>query len=104
MRDKMKNKVQKCLTERMYFSTCYETKKLAMFCSTKHTIITQQNSNVIYCLTCPGCNENYIGNTDRNLATGLHEHGSRNDQPMHQRLLKCKHFIDIVKLIPRVLS
>lgn len=41
------------------------------------------------CLICPCCKENYIGGkTDRNLVTRLHEHGSRDNQAMHQHHLK----------------
>ena len=36
----------------------------------------------IYKVTCPGCNEDYIGKIDRNLVTRLNEHASREDQPM----------------------
>ena len=40
------------------------------------------------CLICPCCKENYIGKTDRNLVTRLHEHRSRDNQAMHQHHLK----------------
>ena len=69
-----------------------------MFCSAKEFIPTDQKSNVIYCLTCPGCNKKYIGKTDPNLITGLNEQGSRDDKPMYQHLLKYGHYNDIVKL------
>ena len=36
----------------------------------------------IYKVNCPGCNENYIGKTDRNLVTRLNNHASREDQSM----------------------
>ena len=52
-----------------------------------------------YCLTFPGCNENYIGKTHRNLATLLLEHDLRKDQPMHEELLEYKHIIGIVNLM-----
>ena len=62
-------------------------------------ILTLQKSNVIYCLTCPGCNEKYIGKTDRNFLTRLHEQGSRDDQPLYQHLTKCEDYNGIVNLI-----
>ena len=37
----------------------------------------------IYKVTCPGCNEDYIGKTDRNLVTRLNEHASREDQHLY---------------------
>ena len=78
--------VQKCLKENVRFITSYETKKTAMFCSAKDSIPIQQKANVIYKVTCPGCNE------DLNLVTRLNEHTSREDQPMYQHLSECEHF------------
>ena len=40
----------------------------------------------IYKVTCPGCNEDYIGKTDRSLVTRLNEHASCEDQHMYQHL------------------
>ena len=53
--------------------------------SNKDTSNTQK-SNVIYCLTCPSCNKNYIAKTDHDLVTHLDEHDSSDDQPIHQHL------------------
>ena len=85
--DNMKNclkKVQKCLKENVCFITCYETKKTAMFCSANDSIPIRQKANVIYKVTFPDCNEDYVGKTYRNLVTRLSEHASREDQPMYQ--------------------
>ena len=65
-------KVPKCLTEKVCFFTRYG-RKLAIFCSAKDFIPTLQKSNVIYCLTCPGCSQKYICKTDCNLVTHLNE-------------------------------
>ena len=62
-------------------------------------IPTLQKSNVVSCLTCPGCNEKYIGKTDRNLVTRLKEQGSCDDQPMYQHLSECEHYNDIINLM-----
>ena len=75
-------KVQKCLKENICFITCYETKKTAMFCSAKGSIPIHQKANVVYKVTCPGSNEDYIEKIDRNLVTRLNEHASREDKPM----------------------
>ena len=51
-----------------------------------HVLLRQRHSYhtpKLQCLTFPAGNENYIGKSDRNLATGLHEHGSGNYKPMH---------------------
>ena len=73
-------------------------KKLAMFCSAKDFIPTIQKSNIIYCLTCPGCNEKYIGKTDHNLITSLNKQGSHGDQTVYQHLSNCEHYNDIMNL------
>ena len=75
-------KKQKCLKENVRFITCYETKKIAMFCSAKESVLIHRKANVIYKVTCSSCNEDYVGKTDRNLVTRLNEHAFREDQPM----------------------
>ena len=60
-------KVLKCLKENVGFITCCDAKKTANFCSGKNSIPIHQKANAIYKVTCPGCNENYIGKTDHNL-------------------------------------
>ena len=59
-----------------------------MFCSAKESIPIHQKANVIYKVTCPGCNEDYVGKTGRNLVTRLNEHASHEDQSMYQHLIK----------------
>ena len=78
--------MQRCLKENVRFITCYETRKIAMFYSAKDSILIHQKANVIYKVTCPGCNEDYIGKTDRSLVTRLNEHASCEDQHMYQHL------------------
>ena len=70
-----------------------------MFCSAKDWIPIHQKANVIYKVTSPGCNEDYIGKTDRNLVTRLNEHGFREDQPMYKHLWKCEHSAHIIDLL-----
>ena len=88
-------KVQKCLQENVCFITCYEIKKTAMFCSAKDNILIHQKANVIYKVTCPGCNEDYIVKTNRNLVTRLNEYASCEDQLKYQHLSKCRQFAHI---------
>ena len=40
-----------------------------MFCPTKDKI--SWNQKVIYIIQCPGCRNDYIGKTDKNLITTL---------------------------------
>ena len=61
-------KVKRYLNEEAIFRTLYISKKLSMFCSSKDQIPTDPKSNLIYRFTCPGCNEKYIGKTERNIS------------------------------------
>ena len=67
-------KVKRYLKEDVIFKTIYTNKKLSMFCSSKDQIPRDQKANLIYSFTCPGCNAQYIGKTDRNFITRLQEH------------------------------
>ena len=70
-----------------------------MFCSAKDNIPIHQKANFIYKVTCPGCSEDYVRKTDRNLVTRLNKHASREDKPMYQHLSKCEHFAHIIDLL-----
>ena len=92
-------KVQKCLTEKVCFFTRHETKKLAIrFVQPKALSHTPK---IICCLllNMSWIINKYIGKIDRNLVTHLNNQGSRDDQPMYQRLSKFEHYIDIVSLM-----
>ena len=91
-------KLRRYTKRNIFYVTLYNTNKFSMFCPTKDKIPVHQRSNVIYELTCPGCGNKYIGKTDRCIITRLLEHGSRNDQPMHQHLSSCEPFHDYVSI------
>ena len=76
-------KLKRSFNENIKFKKVYKTSKLSMFCNTKDNISAEQNSNVIYGITCPGCFKKYIGKTDRKVITKLDEHGIKVDQPMY---------------------
>ena len=69
---------------------------MSMYCPTKDRIPILQKANLIYELTCPGCDGKYVGKTDRNLDTRLEEHGSRLDQPMNIHLRNCSDFHELM--------
>ena len=70
----------------------YNNKKISFICTTKDKIPIDQKSNVIYEITCPGCDQKYIGKTDRCLGLRMDEQGRRNDQPMYNHLINCSKF------------
>ena len=57
-------KQKRSFKENVKFKTVYKTNKLSMFCNNKDSIAVEQNSNVVYTVTCPGCFQNYVGKTN----------------------------------------
>ena len=49
-------------------------------------------SHVIYKLSCPACNAEYIGKTDRCLRVPVDEHSSDHNSAMFQHLHGCEAF------------
>ena len=56
--------------------------------SLKALIPAKLQSHVVYETTCPGCNDQYIGQTKRHLATRLTEH-SRIGAPLGDHFREC---------------
>ena len=77
-------KLKRYFKENVNFVVKYRTNKLSMFCPTKDRIRWNQKANVIYIIQCPGCHNDYIGKTDRNLITRLSEHRKKGSQLMFQ--------------------
>ena len=71
---KLVKKLQRNLTEPVKFVVLCQTKKISYFLPKKDKVPDLQRINLIYEFTCPGCNESYIGKTERNLNTRLKEH------------------------------
>ena len=69
-----------------------------MFCNTKNSISVEQKYNVIYRITCPGCFQDYVGKTNRNLITRIDKHGTKVEQPMYQHLSNCSAINDHIML------
>ena len=61
-----------------------------MFCPTKDKI--SWNQKVIYIIQCPGCRNDYVGKTDKNLITTLSEHRKKEYQLMFQHFRSGKEF------------
>ena len=62
--NRLVRKLKRCLKEPVCFKIFHQTKKLSSFCSNKDPIPIYLKSHVIYKLTCPACNAEYIGKTD----------------------------------------
>ena len=85
-------KISRFLIDDVKIILLYNTTKMSFFCSNKDPIPTTQKSNIIYEIKCPGCGQVYIGKSDRCFLTRLHEHGQRDDQPMHRHFSNCSAF------------
>ena len=84
----------------------FNTKKASIFCPTKDKVTKKQKVNVIYKIICRGCNNVYVGKTDRCFGIRMNEHGTRSDQPMHQHLTNCTAFQETVNInaLPELLN
>ena len=87
-------KLRRYLKTNVVFITKNSTKKISMFCPSKDRTPKHQKSNLIYKIVCPGCQETYVGKTDRCLITRLNEH----DQPMYRHLIDCNKFHEVASL------
>ena len=79
-------KLKRYFKENVNIVVKYRTNKSSIFCSTKDKISWNQNTNIIYIIQYPGCQNHYVGKTDRNLITRLSEHEKKEDQPMFQHI------------------
>ena len=85
-------KIRCCLTHPVKFIVIYDTKKISYFISNKDKIPDFSRSNLVYQITCPGCNKSYIGKTDRCLHKCLSKHATQHTtSAVAQHLLECEH-------------
>ena len=92
MLNRLVRKLKRCCKEPVCFKIFYQTKKLSSFCKNKDPNPMYLKSHVIYKLTCPACNAEYIGKTDRCLRVRLDEHNSDHNSAMFQHLHSCEAF------------
>ena len=80
------------------FVVIYDTRKISYFLPKKDKIPNSSRSNIVYEVTCPGCNSSYIGKTERNLATRLSEHSDPQKSSISKHLSECEHANYILNL------
>ena len=51
---------------------------------------------IIYQFVCPGCSENYVGKTERNLITRLDEHLCEKESAINLHLNKCSLYKELL--------
>ena len=85
-------RIQRNLTQPVKFVVIYDTKKVSYFLPKKDKIPNSLRSNIaVYEFTCPGCNNSYIGETERNLSTRLSEHSDPPKSSIYKHLSECEH-------------
>ena len=83
------SKIQRSLKSPVKFVVLYNTKKISFFTSNKDKVPMNSKSNIVYQVTCPGCNKSYIGKTFRRLDDRLSEHAK-----YHQTSAIAQHFLE----------
>ena len=84
-------KIRRCLIHPVKFIIIYDTKKISYFISNKDKIPDFSSSNLVYQITCPGCNKSYIGKTDRCLHKCLSEYATQHTtSAVAQHLIECE--------------
>ena len=92
-------KMRRFLKTNVKFIVLYDTNKISYYCSNKDKVPELQRHNVVYLITCPGCNEQYVGKTNCCISTRLEQHGNKPDQPMYQHFMKCDLFQDTYNML-----
>ena len=54
--------------------------------------------HAVYKIKCPACNGCYVGKTDCCFGTRMHEHGTKQEQPVFEHISNCEAFKYITKL------
>ena len=90
--NRLVRRLKRCFKEPVCFKNFYQAKKLSLFWINKDPNPMYLKSHVIYKLTCPACNAEYIGKTDRCLRVRLDEHNSDYNSAMFQHLHSCEAF------------
>ena len=66
----LKAKLKHHFTKEVKFRIIQSTQKLSFYTNMKDQIPKLMKYYVVYQFKCPGCNDSYIGKTERTLCTG----------------------------------
>ena len=90
------------------FRLLYDFTKLEFFCNTKDITPKLNESFVTYEVICPGCNDNYVGKTERTFHERCVEHAwNYKDSVVFNHLHDCigvQYIFKIGKLTPSLLT
>ena len=86
----------------VYFNVMYDTVKLSYFTNSKDKIPILNQSFVVYLFSCPGCNNSYVGKTERTIYERTYEHGWKDKTSAINKHINCcsgfQHLLDLQKL------
>ena len=74
--------------------------KLSLYTNMKDHIPELMKSYVVYQFNCPGCNDSYIGKTERNLRTRTEEHACSDEKVPFTAILR----VAVVKAKMKIFS
>ena len=77
---KCSNKIKRLTDKPIKIQIHWQTTKVSFFTNSKDRTAKDYCSSVVYKFTCPGCNTQYIGKTDRNLVSRIKEHAKGNSE------------------------
>ena len=90
-------KIRRYLNYPVKFIIIYNTKKVSYFNSITDKVPDLSRSNVIYQITCPGCNKSHTWKTDRCWHTLLSKHSTQfNTSVIAKRFLQCENALFMV--------
>ena len=85
-------KIRRQLKIPVNFIVIYKTTKISYSIPNKDRILDLSRSNLVYEITCPGCNQRDIGKTERCLAENLSEHSSNfANSAVANHFVNCQH-------------
>ena len=85
--------LKRIISQPFILKNIYKTTTMSYYCNTKDRIPEYSKSHVVYEFSCPACNADYIGKTDRNLGTRIKEHcGLDKNSPVFNHLAECNFY------------
>ena len=92
-------KIRRQLKISVNFIVIYKTTKISYFIFNKDRIPDLSRTNLVYEISCPGCNQRYIGKTERCLAERLCDQSSNfANCAVANHFVNCRHVNNLINL------
>ena len=96
----LKTKLKHHFTRKVKFRIMQSTQKLSFYTNMKDQIPKLMKSYVVYQFNFPGCNDSYIGKTERNLCTRTEEHPYSDEASIYDHIKNCSYYSYFENLFP----